>query len=207
MRRHVVRDHGASTGDGALPDGHWRPQDAVRADERAIADDRPVLAPTVVVGRDGTRPDVDARADLGITEVAEVVLLGPRAERRGLDLREIADLRGGPDPCARPEVRERAHTHVVFDGRRLQHAGPDRAALADDGIDQLRSGPDDSVPTHLRRAPQDDVGLEGHIRGQLDRGIDVGRGRIGHGHARPHQPVIDFASASPAPRRRAATGR
>ena len=48
----------------------------VDADERAVADRRAVLARAVVVGGDGAGADVHALADLGVAEVAHVVLLG-----------------------------------------------------------------------------------------------------------------------------------
>ena len=54
-RRHVLGDHRAGAGVGALADRQRRAQDGVRADERAVADDRLVLAPPVVVGGDGAR--------------------------------------------------------------------------------------------------------------------------------------------------------
>ena len=73
----------------------------VDPDERPVADRRPVLADPVVVGGDGPGADVGPLADLGIAEVAHVMLLGPGTQVRVLELGEVADLGATPDDAAR----------------------------------------------------------------------------------------------------------
>ena len=89
-----------------------------------------VLARAVVVGGDRAGADVDALADLGVAEVAHVVLLRAGAEARVLELGEVADLGAAPDDAARPEVAERPDGRLVLDGRPLDDARPDARALA-----------------------------------------------------------------------------
>ena len=65
------------------------------------------LRRAVVVGGDRAGADVDALADLGVAEVAHVVLLGAGAEARVLELGVVADLGATTDDAARPQVAER----------------------------------------------------------------------------------------------------
>ena len=84
-----------------------------------------VLVRAVVVGGDRAGPDVDALADLGVAEVAHVVLLGAGAQAGVLELGEVADLRAAADDGARPEMAERPDPRLVLDDRRLDDARPD----------------------------------------------------------------------------------
>ena len=77
--------------------------------------DRLVLGCAVVVAGDGAGADVDIRADRGIAEIGQVVGLGARAERRLLELDEVADVRLLADVGVRPQVRERADARAGCD--------------------------------------------------------------------------------------------
>ena len=67
-----------------------------------------MLLLAVVVAGDGAGADVDLLADRRVAEIGEVVGLRPAAERRLLQLDEVADVRVLADVRVRPEVRERA---------------------------------------------------------------------------------------------------
>ena len=66
-----------------------------------------MLRRAVVVARDRAGADVDLLADRGVAEIGEVVRLRAAAERRLLQLDEVADVRVLADVGVRPEVRER----------------------------------------------------------------------------------------------------
>ena len=64
----------------------------VDAEEGPLADRRPVLRPAVPVGGDRAGAHVRPLAELGVAEVAHVVLLDAGAEAGVLELGEVADL-------------------------------------------------------------------------------------------------------------------
>ena len=102
-------------------------------------------------------------ADVGVAEVAEVVLLDARTQARVLDFGEVAELGAVADRAARPEVGERPDLHVVLDLGRLEHARPDAAVAPDRAVDQLGAGADPGPLAHPAAAAQDDVRLEDHV--------------------------------------------
>jgi hypothetical protein len=114
-RWYVLRDHGASAGPGAVANFHRGDEHRVDAEEGVPAHACPVLDPAVPVGSDRTRADVRALADLGVADVAHVVLLDPRTEPAVLDLGVVADLGARADVAARAEVAVRADGHAVLD--------------------------------------------------------------------------------------------
>ena len=69
---HVVLDHRAGASVGGVADFYRRDQHRVNADADVVADHRPVLAETVVVGGDRAGAEVAAGADLGVADVGEV---------------------------------------------------------------------------------------------------------------------------------------
>ena len=96
-RRDVARDDGAGAGLRPVAERDRSTEHRVDAEEDALADLGVVLADAVVVGGDRARPDVRPRADVGVAEVAHVVLLDARLEARVLHLGEVAELDAGPD--------------------------------------------------------------------------------------------------------------
>src|SRR5215831_7098167 len=67
-------------------DGHRRQQIRIAADEGAVADrGSPLLLP-VVVDDDGAAAEGDSASYVGVSDVAQVVGLGARADHRVLDL-------------------------------------------------------------------------------------------------------------------------
>src|ERR687891_2780923 len=90
--RDVLGDRGTGGGLGPLPDRHGGYQHGIGSDEGVVADGGAVLVGPVVVDEHGAGPDVDPGADVGVPDVAEMRDLGPRADRRLLDLDEGADL-------------------------------------------------------------------------------------------------------------------
>src|SRR6185503_14684525 len=117
---------GAGTRDRALSDRDRRDHHRIDSETRAVADHGLVLRPAVVVRGDRPGTDVHVLADVGIAQVAEVLLLRPGTDAAVLDLGEV------PDPAARPhlgprsEMRVRADLGVLGHGRLLERARPDR---------------------------------------------------------------------------------
>src|SRR3972149_5996127 len=155
------------------------------ADEGAVADDRTVLARAVVVGGDGARADVHARADLGVAAVAAVVLLGARTPAALLHLGVVAELGAPADRGARAQVGEGPDGHLVLDLARLEHAGTDPAALAHDAVADLAAGADERLGADPRPATEDDVGLDDDVLAELDHRVDEDGGGGLHGHSGP----------------------
>ncbi len=85
------------------PTAIGRDEHRVDAEERPVADRGPVLALPVVVGSDGACADVGVVTDLGVAEVAHVVLFDAGAEAGVLELGEVADLRAATDRRSRAE--------------------------------------------------------------------------------------------------------
>ena len=77
--RDVLGDDGARAGLGAVADRRRRTSIVSTPRKAPGADAGPVLAAAVVVGRDRARADVRPLADVGVAEVAHVVLLHARA--------------------------------------------------------------------------------------------------------------------------------
>src|SRR5690606_28253925 len=101
----VAGDHRTGADGGVAADLHRRHQRGVRADEGVVADHRGRLVGTVVVAGDGAGADVDAAADFGVADVAEVVGLAALAQGRVLGLDEIADVHAIGEHRARAEAR------------------------------------------------------------------------------------------------------
>src|SRR6185437_8332837 len=107
--RRIVRDHRAGADGGLRADRHRRHQGGVRADEGAVIDAGDELVHAVVVAGDGAGADVDAAADLGIAQVAEMVGLAAFADAGFLDLDEVAHVHAGGEFGAGAQTRERAN--------------------------------------------------------------------------------------------------
>src|SRR6185503_12550023 len=110
--RRVLADGRAGADVRAARDAHRRDQRRVRADEAFVLDHGAVLLGAVVVAGDGAGADVDARADLGVADVGEVVGLRARTEAARLDLDEVADVHLLGQARARPQAGVRADPAV-----------------------------------------------------------------------------------------------
>ena len=122
-----MRDHGAGARLAVVAQRHRRAEHRVDAQEHPLADRGPVLPDAVVVGGDGAGAHVRVRPDVGVAEVADVVLAHVLAEPAVLDLGVVADLRAAANVGARAQVAERPDGDVVLHGRPLDHARPDHA--------------------------------------------------------------------------------
>jgi len=105
--RYVLCDHGTGPGPGSVAQLHWRHQHRVGAQEDAFADLGLVLPRSVVVAGNRARTDIGALTQLGVADVAEVMLLHARVDPAGLDLCEVADLRLSPDRRPGSQMRHR----------------------------------------------------------------------------------------------------
>ena len=101
------------------------------------------------------------------------------------------------DDAARPEMAERPDGRAVLDGRGLDDARPDLRAGTDGRVDELAPGTDDRALPDTRRAAQDDVRLESHVLPELDRPVEVDRGRVAHRHAVAHVGLVEAHPQAP----------
>src|SRR3546814_7099605 len=89
MGRHVLGDRRTGAGRCAITEMQRCNQRTVGADENVLAHHRPEFVGAIVVASDGTGTDVSPRADLGVTEVAEMPGLGAITAGRVLQLDEV----------------------------------------------------------------------------------------------------------------------
>src|SRR5207247_476941 len=82
----VARHHRPGAGPGPSADRDRCAQHGVDPEERAVADHGAVLLAAVEVGGDRAGADVHLLPDLGVAEVAEVMLLGSGSQGRLLEL-------------------------------------------------------------------------------------------------------------------------
>src|SRR5258705_1426707 len=113
----VLGDHRPGADNRALADRHRGNQRGVRADERARADHRAVLAESVVIAGDRAGPDVGPRPDFRVADVGQVIDLGAFADLRLLQFDEVADLAALAEFGARSNPRERADARLGADHR------------------------------------------------------------------------------------------
>src|SRR5262245_3067859 len=161
-RGRVLVDGRARADVRAARNAHRCDQGRVRADEAFVFDDRTVLRRSVVVASDGTGADVDARANLAVAEIAEVVRLRPCAQAARFYLDEVADvyllgeLRAGPQPCVRPEAAALADARILQVAKRVH----------------FRAGGHGHVPQHAVRA---DAHTVAERYAALEHAVDVDR--------------------------------
>src|SRR5690606_22495024 len=173
-------------------------QRAVRAAERLVADHRAVLAGTVVVAGDDSRPDVDVAADVAIADVAQVVDLGTRADPGFLGLDEVAEARAGLEHGARAHPRERPHVAAGGEAGPLDHAhGEDLGAITDVGVPDHAAGADAHAAPEGDRAFQYHVDVQEAVLAGGDLPAHVESRGVGDRHAGVHQPPRDALLPAP----------
>src|SRR6202030_2092935 len=119
----------------------------IRADERTGADVGLELGKAVVVAGDRSRPDVGARADTGIADIAQMIDLRAGLDARRLDLHEVSDLGFAGDLSARakPGIR------------------PDRRAGADMRALEMGERMDNGAVVDRHAGTEDDIRLDQHV--------------------------------------------
>src|SRR5690606_2420419 len=95
-------------------------------DKGVVTDDRLFLVHPVIVAGDGPCPDIGARADLGVAEIAQMARLGALTDPRLLHFNEVPEMHVGPEFRATTNAGE----------------GTNAAALADHHILDVAKGPD-----------------------------------------------------------------
>ena len=153
-------------------------------------DDGLVLVHTVVVAGDGAGTDVDACADGGVAEVAQVIHLAARSEPRLFGFAEVTDMRRFADVAFRPKVGVGAE-----DGARADGGLGEDAAVADGDVVREGGGlddgegadaallPDAGAPEQLHEGFEDGVGAD------LHGGVDDAGFRAEDGDALGHEPA------------------
>src|SRR5262249_45972391 len=151
----------------------------VRAEEDVLAHLGTILL-TVSgeVGGDDAGGDVGARADAGVADVAEMVHLHIRAERRVLDLGEVADVRAAGEPRARAQVAHRPNTRSGLHDRFLDPRGQRQAVVADLAVADHALRADDAALADHRRAGDRGPWADDGVLADAHTGVNVGRRRI-----------------------------
>ena len=185
---------------GMVTDAHRRAQDGIGTDERMIADLRTFLdrRPVVVRG-DRARADVHMLANRRVPDIGDMPDCRVRADRRLLNLDEIADVRALPDERARPQVAEWPAIRPSLQHRPFERRRDDAAAVGDAARRNHAVWPDDATDPNHCLAAQHAAGLDHRIATDLYRIIDIGMGGVTDCHARPHQPRAASAHAARPP--------
>ena len=160
---------------GAVADRDRRDQRGVRADKRALADDRAEFAEAVVVAGDRAGADIGPGADVAVAEIGEVTGLDAGAEPGRLDLDEIADMDLGLEHRTRAQPGKRANDRT----------------RGDVGAFEMRERTDQHIVGDPDAGPEDDIGLDHDIapepgigaRETPSRARSVLRPRPSHGGA------------------------
>src|SRR5262245_7494169 len=118
-RLRVLPYGGAGAYRHPLRDRHGGDELHVGADMDIVLDHGAMLVRAVVVAGDRPRADVHVAAHRSVTDIGEMVGLGPRGDPARLHLDEVpdmhvlAELRAGPDPGVRADAAPLADFRVV----------------------------------------------------------------------------------------------
>src|SRR5262249_47885977 len=106
----VVGDDRASARHRRGANVDWRHEQRVAAQRGIVLDHGVALQAAFGTEVDGDRAgaDVDVFADIGVTDVAEVMHLGASADAAGFDLRVVAQVSVVFNDCPGPKMTERA---------------------------------------------------------------------------------------------------
>ena len=110
---------------------------SIGADESIVANDRAVFIDAVVVADDGACADVDAAADGGIAEIAQVIGLGSLAEFCRLRFDEVADVHFVGKTGARTQPGVWTDPAVCTDERVIESDAVDVAGVIVGGPDRV----------------------------------------------------------------------
>src|SRR5690606_7754832 len=161
---------------------------SIGADEGAVADAGGRLVHAVVVAGDGAGTDVDAGADLGIAQVAEVVGLAAGAQAGLLGFDEIADVHALGQLGAGAEARVGADAGGTVAEHAFQVAmGADLGAGGQLDIAQPAERADAHAVAKHHPAFEHHVHVDLDVAAGLDRAAQVEAGRVGQAHAGAHQ--------------------
>ena len=151
-----------------------------------------MFAQAVVVGRDRAGPHVDALAQVGVADVAEVVGLAAVIEVAVFDFHEIADAAVRLQPGARPQLAVgtdgTAIPHLGAAHHREQHLHP-TSQLA---VFQQAARADAAAIADLVAAAKVALGFDDHVAAEAGAIAKAAAGRIDKGHPLPH-PVLPQA--------------
>ena len=132
-----------------------------------------MLVHAVVVAGDGSRADVDTRADDGVAKIVEVVGLGSFAESHLLGLDKVADVRAFADAALGAEMsvgtedRSIAYFGAVEDAAIAHGDFVAESRLLDDGV-----GADAALGADLCRSQQLYIGFDDGVRTNRNGGVD-----------------------------------
>ena len=179
---HILGDHRAGAGDGAVADSEGSHQHGVGPDEDVFADLGAVLLSSVVVARDRAGSNVGPGTDGGVSEVCLVVRLGTFSDRRVLGLDERADLRPFLHDGALPKRSVRANLAGFADDGRPEHGIPDFGIGADRRVEGEHVRADPGVGGDRCLTLEMDAGIDPRTGFDSDCVLDIGVIRVHDPH-------------------------
>src|SRR5262249_34407014 len=143
-----------------------------------------LLAISGEVGGDDSGGDVGARTDGRVADVAEVVHLHVCAERRVLDLGEVADVRATGEPRAGTQVAHRANARSWLHDRFLDPRGQRQAVVANLAVADRALRADDAALADHRRTGDRRSWADHRVLANAHTGVNIGGRRVLDGDAR-----------------------
>ena len=147
-----------------------------------------MLLRSIVVAGDDAGSDVDILPDGRITQISEMLCFCCGADRRFLELHEVADLDLIADHAFRPQARKRTKRNVFADGTVVQNATLEYCRpISDLHVRHPVERPDSDVLAN-HGLPVDLNGwVNNAVRTDLNVGVDKCAFRIDDRHAVGHQ--------------------
>src|SRR5690606_5487861 len=173
--RHLPGNDRACSDGSILPKFRRRDDTGVRADKHSVGDLGTEFVHPIVVAGNGARAYVYVSAQRRVTDIAEVVDLGPRTDDRLLDLDEVAHLGAIVQLRTRAQPRKGADRTLRPDGRFLyMRVGENLGVVAHPGITQyhVRSDSDTVAQDYLSFEYHVDIDLDVAATGQAAPDID-----------------------------------
>src|SRR5260363_84103 len=168
----------------AARNAHRRDQLRIRADKNIVFDHCAMFARAVVVARDGASAGVDARADIRVADIAQLIDFRALLEMRAFDFDEVADMDFIIERRARTQARVRADHRTRADIRLLNMGErADHGAGIDHGIFEHAVRPDAHAVTQHNAAFKNAIHINRYIASAFERAAHVDARRIRQPHA------------------------
>src|SRR5262249_33154068 len=130
-------------------------------------------------------------SDRRVANVGEMADGDPIRDHGLLELHEVADLAVAPDPAAGSQLGERTHARTVADFALRQDGIVDRHARPDTTIGDPGVRADLTLIPDLRLPREERQRMNGRIRRDPDRGVDIGGRWVDDRYSGGHQGAED----------------
>src|SRR6202050_2670120 len=187
---YLAGDGGAGANGGARADRYRRHQHAVGAGMNIIPQHAAVFVRTVVVGNDGAGADVDALAQLAVTDVGEMIGLGVIAQTGVFYLDEMSDVHAACPPRPGTQAGEWPDEAARGHGRGIDYAMREHlGAGANLAVTNDTTGAHAHAVAEHDPAFEHDVHVQEYVHAMADRAAHVKTRGIRHRDAAEHQRV------------------